>query len=125
MPIGLTAPTTAIPHIKSGRLRVLAVTSGARSGALPDVPTIAEAGAPGFDIVQWYAIWVAAKTPKDVVEKLYADITAVIHSPDYKQRQLDAGTDIIGSTGEVLSARQKTDIEKYRKIAAAAGIKPE
>src|SRR5688572_12832074 len=107
VPVGLTAPTTAVPHIKSGRLRVLAVTSAQRSGALPDVPTIAEAGAPGFDIVQWYAIWVAAKTPKDIVDKLHTDITAIIHSPDYKQRQLDAGTDIVGSTAEVLSARQK------------------
>lgn len=125
VPIGLTAPTTAIPHIKSGRLRVLAVTAAQRSGALPDVPTIAEAGAPGFDIVQWYAIWVAAKTPKDIADKIYADVTSIIHSPDYKQRQLEAGTDITGSTPEALSARQKQDIEKYRKIAAAAGIKPE
>ena len=125
VPIGLTAPTTAIPLIKSGRLRVLAVTSAQRSGALPDVPTIAEAGAPGFDIVQWYAIWVAAKTPRDIADKIYADVTSIIHSPDYKQRQLEAGTDIIGSTAEALSNRQKQDIEKYRKIAAAAGIKPE
>jgi len=125
VPIGLTAPTTAIPHIKSGRLRVLAVTSAQRSGALPDVPTIAEAGAPGFDIVQWYAIWVAAKTPKDIADKIHTDIVSIVHSPDYKQRQLEAGTDIVGSTPDVLSQRQKVDIEKYRKIAAAAGIKPE
>ena len=125
VPIGLTAPTTAIPHIKSGRLRVLAVTSAQRSGALPDVPTIAESGAPGFDIVQWYAIWVAAKTPKEITDKLHTDITAIIHSPDYKQRQLEAGTDIAGSSPEALSARQKADIEKYRRIAVAAGIKPE
>jgi len=125
VPLGLTAPTTAIPHIKSGRLRILAVTSAQRSGALPDVPTVAESGAPGFDIVQWYAIWVAAKTPKDIVDKLHTDIVAIIHSPDYKQRQLEAGTDVAGSTAEALAARQKIDIEKYRKIAAAAGIKPE
>ncbi len=125
VPIGLTAPTTAIPHIKSGRLRALAVTSAQRSGALPEVPTVAESGAPGFDIVQWYAIWVAAKTPKDIVDKIYKDISAIIQSPDYKQRQIEAGTDVVGSTAEALSNRQKIDIEKYRKIAAAAGIKPE
>ena len=96
-----------------------------RSGALPDVPTIAESGAPGFDIVQWYAIWVAAKTPKEITDKLHNDITAIIHSPDYKQRQLEAGTDIAGSSPDALSARQKADIEKYRRIATAAGIKPE
>lgn len=125
VPIGLTAPTTAIPHIKSGRLRVLAVTSAQRSGSLPEVPTVAESGAPGFDIVQWYAIWVAAKTPKDIADKLHTDITAIVHSPDYKQRQLEAGTDIVGSTPDVLAARQKMDMEKYRKIAAAAGIRAE
>lgn len=125
VPIGLTAPTTAIPHIKSGRLRALAVTSAQRSGAMPEVPTVAESGAPGFDIVQWYAIWVAAKTPRDIVDKLHADITSIIHSPDYKQRQLEAGTDIVGSNAEALSLRQKVDIEKYRKIATAAGIAPE
>ena len=75
--------------------------------------------------MQWYGIWVAAKTPKDIVDKIYTDVTSIIHSPDYKQRQLEAGTDIIGSTAEALSNRQKQDIEKYRKIAAAAGIKPE
>ncbi len=125
VPLGLTAPTTAIPHIKAGRLRILAVTSAQRSGSLPDVPTVAESGAPGFDIVQWYAIWVAAKTPKDIVDKIYSDITSIIQSPEYKQRQIEAGTDVVGSTAEALSNRQKTDIEKYRKIAAAAGIKPE
>ncbi len=125
VPIGLTAPTTAIPHIKSGRLRALAVTSAQRSGAMPEVPTVAESGAPGFDIVQWYAIWVAAKTPRDIVDKLHADITSIIHLPDYKQRQLEAGTDIVGSNAEALSLRQKVDIEKYRKIATAAGITPE
>ncbi|HTD90616.1 MAG TPA: tripartite tricarboxylate transporter substrate binding protein [Burkholderiales bacterium] len=125
VPIGLTAPTTAVPHIKAGRLRALAVTSAQRSGALPEVPTVAESGAPGFDIVQWYAIWVAAKTPRDIVDKLHADIVSIIQSPDYKQRQLEAGTDVAGSSAESLSSRQKTDIEKYRKIAAAAGIKPE
>lgn len=125
VPIGLTAPTTAIPHIKSGRLRALAVTSAQRSGAMPEVPTVAESGAPGFDIVQWYAIWVAAKTPRDIVDKLHADIISIIHLPDYKQRQLEAGTDIVGSNAEALSLRQKVDIEKYRKIATAAGIAPE
>ena len=86
---------------------------------------MAESGAPGFDIVQWYAIWVVAKTPKDITDKLHSDLTAIIHSADYKQRQLEAGTDIVGSSPEALAARQKTDIDKYRKIAAAAGIKPE
>ena len=125
IPLALTAPTTAIPHAKAGRLRIIAVTSAKRSGAMPDVPTIAEAGAPGFDIVQWYAIWLPAKTPADLARKIHGDVVKVIHSPDYRKRQLEVATDVVGSTPEALAARQKSDIEKYRQIAAAAGISPE
>ena len=125
VPIGLTAPTTAIPHVKAGRLRALAVTSAQRAGALPDVPTVAESGAPGFDIVQWYAIWLPAKTPKDVAVKLQGELVRIIQSPDYKQRQLEVATDVVGSSAEALGTLQKTEIEKYRKIAASAGITPE
>ncbi len=125
VPIGLTAPTVAIPHVKAGRLRALAVTSAQRSGAIPDVPTVAESGAPGFDIVQWYAIWLPAKTPRDIVDKLHGELVSIIQSPDYKQRQLEVATDVVGSSAEALVNRQKADIEKYRKIAAAAGITPE
>lgn len=125
VPIALTAPTTAIPHIKAGRLRVLAVTSAQRAGALPDIPTIAESGAPGFDIVQWYGIWLPAKTPADIATKLHGDVVRIIHSADYRKRQLEVATDIVGSTPDVLAALQRAEIEKYRKIAASAGITPE
>jgi tripartite-type tricarboxylate transporter receptor subunit TctC len=111
--------------VKAGRLRVLAVTSAKRSGAIPDVPTIAESGAPGFDIVQWYAIWLPAKTPRDIAGKLHGELVRIIQSPDYKQRQLEVATDVVGSSPEALGALQKKEIEKYRKIAASAGITPE
>ena len=125
VPIGLVAPTVAVPHVKSGRLRALAQTSAQRSAALPDVPTMAESGAPGFDINQWYAVWLPAKTPKDIVDKLHAEVVRIIQAPDYRQRQLDVATDVIGTTPEGLADFQKAEIEKYRKIAAAAGITPE
>ncbi|HJQ61247.1 MAG: Uncharacterized protein K0R53_1417 [Burkholderiales bacterium] len=125
VPIGLTAPTTAIPHVKAGRLRALAVTAAQRSGAMPDVPTIAESGAPGFDIGQWYAIWLPAKTPKDIAAKLHGELVKIIQSPEYKTRQLEAATDVIGSSPETLRELQLSEIEKYRKIAASAGITPE
>ena len=125
VPLALTAPTVAIPHVKAGRLRGLAVTSAVRSGALPDVPTVAEAGAPGFDIVQWYAVWLPAKTPRDIADRLHGEIVRIVQSPDYRSRQLEVATDIIGSSPEALGSFQKSEIEKYRKIAAAAGIKPE
>ena len=125
VPIGLVAPTVAVPHVKAGRLRALGVTSAQRSGSMPDIPTIAEQGAPGFDIVQWYAIWLPAKTPRDVSEKLHVEILRIIQTPEYRQRQQEVATDIVGSSAETLGTFQKSEIEKYRKIAAAAGINPE
>jgi tripartite-type tricarboxylate transporter receptor subunit TctC len=125
VPLALTAPTVAIPHVKAGRLRGLAVTSAQRSGAIPEVPTVAESGAPGFNIVQWYSIWMPANPPREVLEKLQAELVRIIQSPDYKQRQLEAATDIVGSSVEALASFQKTEIEKYRRIAAQAGITPE
>jgi tripartite-type tricarboxylate transporter receptor subunit TctC len=125
VPIGLVAPTVALPHVKAGRLRALAVTAGQRSPAMPEIPTIAESGAPGFDIVQWYGVWLPARTPKDVADKLHGEIVRIIQSPEYRQRQLEVATDIVASSAETLANFQKSEIEKYRKIAVAAGITPE
>jgi tripartite-type tricarboxylate transporter receptor subunit TctC len=123
--IGLVAPTVAIPHVKSGRLRALAVTSAKRSASLPDIPTIAESGAPDFDIMQWYGLWLPAKTPRDIVDKLHGEVVRIIQAPEYRQRQAEVATDIIGTSPEFLTDFQKSEIEKYRKIGAAAGIRPE
>jgi tripartite-type tricarboxylate transporter receptor subunit TctC len=125
VPIGFSTASLSTPHVKAGRLRALAVTSGKRSSALPDVPTVAEAGAPGFDILQWFAIWLPAKTPTDIAGKLHSEVLRIVQSPEYKQRQLEVAADVVGSSPEALTNYQKTEIEKYRKIAASAGITPE
>ena len=125
VPIGLVAPTTAVQHVKAGRLRALAVTSEKRSGSMPDVPTVAEQGAPGFDIVQWYAMWLPARTPRDIVDKLHDEIARIIQTPDFRQKQQEVATDVVASSVEALAAYQKSSIEKFRKIASAAGIQPE
>jgi tripartite-type tricarboxylate transporter receptor subunit TctC len=125
VPIGFSTASLSIPHVKAGRLRALAVTSAKRSDAVPDIPTVAEAGAPGFDIAQWFAIWLPAKTPKDIAGKLYSEVVRIVQAPDYKQRQFEVAADVVGSSPEALADHQKTEIEKYRKIAAVAGITPE
>ncbi|HTP96491.1 MAG TPA: tripartite tricarboxylate transporter substrate binding protein [Burkholderiales bacterium] len=125
VPIALVAATVALPHVKAGKLRALAVTSAQRSSVMLDVPTIAETVIPGFDIVQWFAVWVPAKTPREIVDRLNEEIVRIVKSADFKQRMFEAATEAIGGTAEQLGALQKTEIDKYRRIAAAAGITPE
>jgi tripartite-type tricarboxylate transporter receptor subunit TctC len=125
VPLGFAAATVALPYVKAGRLRGLAVASAKRSAAAPDIPTIAETAIPGFDIVQWYAIWVPAKTPRDIVDKLHAEIVRIAHTTDFKRKWLEAATEVAGSTPEELARFQLAEIEKYKKIAEAAGMKPE
>lgn len=123
VPLGFAAATVALPYVKAGRLRALAVASAKRSAAAPDIPTIAETAIPGFDIVQWYAIWVPAKTPKDIVDKLHTEFVRIAHTDDFKSKWLAAATEVVGSTPEELARYQLAEIEKYGKIARSAGIK--
>ena len=125
VPIGLVAPTVAVPHVKAGRLRALGVTSAQRSGSMPDVPTIAEQGAPGFDIVQWYALWLPARTPKDVADKLHGEINAALADPNIVARLTEAGVTILilSRTGFGKFIAQET--EKWGKVIRAANIKPD
>jgi len=125
VPLGFAAATSVLPHMKTGRLRGLAVASVKRSASMPDIPTIAETAIPGFDIVQWYAVWLPAKTPKDIVEKLHAELLRIVHTADFKQKSLEGATDVVGSTPEELARFQLAEIAKYKKIAEAAGMKPE
>ena len=125
VPVGLVTLLAATPHVKSGKLRALGVTSAQRSTSLPDVPTVAESGLPGFYIVQWFAAWVPSQTPKDIVENLNLEMVRIIQSPDYKQRMLESGTEAVGGSAANLGTFQRSEIQKYRKIAEAAGIKPE
>ncbi len=125
VPVGFVALLPAIPHARSGRLRPLAVTSAQRSSALSEVPTLAESGLPGFDIVQWFAVWVPAKTPKNIVDRLNGEIVRIVQSPEFKRRMTEAGTDAVGSSADHLGQWQRSEIEKYRKIGGLAGIKPE
>jgi tripartite-type tricarboxylate transporter receptor subunit TctC len=125
IPVGFVALLPAIPHVRSGRLRPLAVTSAQRASSLSEVPTLAESGLPGFDIIQWFAFWVPARTPKDVVDRLNGEIVKIVQSPEYKRRMTEAGADAVGSSADHLGQLQRSEIEKYRKIGGLAGIKPE
>lgn len=116
---------TALPHIKSGKLRALAVTSVKRSEGLPDVPTVAESGLPGYDSTQWYGVLAPAGTPRAVVVRLHDEIVRALRDADVGKRLAADGAEAVGSSPEEFAAFIKSESEKWAKVARAAGIKPE
>ncbi|MFK8251822.1 Bug family tripartite tricarboxylate transporter substrate binding protein [Ancylobacter terrae] len=116
---------TAAPFIKSGELIPLGVTSTTRVPSLPDVPTIAEAGLPGYEALQWYGLLAPAGTPPDVVNALQAEVSAALQEPDVRERFAADGAVPVGSTPAAFSEVIKADLAKWTKVAQDAGIKPE
>jgi tripartite-type tricarboxylate transporter receptor subunit TctC len=113
------------PHVKSGALRALAVTTTKRSAAMPDVPTMAEAGMKGYETSTWGGILAPAGTPKDVVVKLNGEVNKALAAPDVRQRMLDAGIEPAGGTPQQFAAFIEAEMAKWAKVAKTAGIQPE
>jgi tripartite-type tricarboxylate transporter receptor subunit TctC len=114
-----------MPLIQGGKLRALAVTSSKRARELPDVPTVAEAGVPDFDVSAWYALFVPARTPAAVIEKLHADTVLALADPVIKARLEQLGVGVIGSSPEELRVYLKAEMDKWGAIIKEAGIKVE
>src|SRR5229473_3796190 len=113
----------ALPSVKSGQLRPLAVTSAKRSSLVPDLPTVAEAGVPGYASTQWFGILVQAGTPKKIIARLNAETIKVLNIPPVKERLLNLGAEVIGSTPDEFAAVIKADMAKYAKAVKEAGIR--
>ncbi len=117
---------TTLPHIKGGKLRVLSVASKARNPLLPEVPTIAEsAGIPGFEVDLWYAMLVPAKTPREVIDKLNAELRVILAMEAMRTKLAAQGLQLEASTPEQAAAIVRTDIDKWTKVIRTAGIKAE
>ncbi len=112
-----------MPHVKAGRLRALAVTVTKRSPAAPDVPTMEEAGVPGFEITNWFGVYVPAGTPKAVIAKLNTEMSRVLNLPDVKQRLAEQGLETVGNSVEQFDAFFKAEILKYAKIIKDSGAR--
>jgi tripartite-type tricarboxylate transporter receptor subunit TctC len=119
----VASPT--IPQIKSGKVRALGITGAARLDALPDVPTIAEAGVPGYENTTWNAIAAPARTPRPVIERLNRELNAIIKLPDVQEAARAEGSTIIGGTPERFRDFLKSEYSKYGKLVKEAGIKYE
>ena len=119
----LATVSTVLAHVQSGRLRALGVSSAKRSGVLPNVPTIAESGVPGYEMSPWIAVFVPAATPKDVINRLNAEINKALKSPEVSQLLASQALDALGGTPEEFDARIKADYEKYAKLIKLTGAK--
>lgn len=116
------SPSSSIPHVKSGRIRGLAVTTLKRSSIIPDLPTVAESGIPGYEVNNWYAMVAPAKTPKAVIARLNRELVTILNDPEIKRRLVAHGVEAAPSTPEALGKYMKSEFEKWGKLIAEAGI---
>ena len=112
-----------IPHVRAGRVRAVAVTMDRRAAVLPDVPTIAESGLPGYSMSTWYGAVLPAKTPREIVVRLNQEMLNALALPDVKERLAGVGADIVGNTPEEASALFKVDLEKFTRVARESNIR--
>jgi tripartite-type tricarboxylate transporter receptor subunit TctC len=113
--------TTAVPHVKAGKLRALAVTGASRVAALPDVPTMVESGLKDFVVTPWWGIFVPAGTPKPVVARLNRDIVTVLHAPDVREFFAGQGTDVVGNSADEFTAYVKSEALRWGEVVRASG----
>ena len=116
------SPSSALPHVKSGKIKGVAVTTRKRSEIVPELPTIAESGVPGYEVNNWYAMGAPAGTPRPVIARLNKEIVAILTTPDVKQLLLKQGLEASPSTPEELGRYMKSEFEKWSKLIVSAKI---
>jgi tripartite-type tricarboxylate transporter receptor subunit TctC len=116
---------SVVPHVRSGRLRALATTGAQRSPALPDLATVAEAGVPGYEASLWYGFVGPARMPADIVQRLNAEIVAVLALPDIRERLTSQGVDARSTTPEAFARLLVSDVERWAKVVQRAGVRAE
>ena len=117
------SPVSTLHHVKDGRLRLLAVTTPKRAPALPEVPTVAESGVPGYEFTGWMGLLAPAATPRAVIARLHAEAARIVHLPDVKARFVIDAADPVGGTPEQFAAFLQSEIERWRKVVKQARIK--
>lgn len=125
VPITFEALLSTLPYVKTGKLKAIAVTTSTRSSLLPDIPTIAEAGLPGYDANNWYGFLAPARTPEPVIAILHREITRVLRMPDVTEKLASVGAEPVGNTPEAFSTVIRTDVAKWKRIVQETGAKVE
>ena len=121
----LSPIATVLPLVREGKLRALAVTSLRRSPVVPELPTIAESGYPGFEVTTWFGLLAPARTPATIVRKLHLETVKALAPPDVRARLADLGMEGIGNSPDEFAAIIKSEIPKWAKVIKEAGIKPD
>ncbi|MGZ8203308.1 MAG: Bug family tripartite tricarboxylate transporter substrate binding protein [Burkholderiales bacterium] len=123
--LAASSTIATLPHVRSGRLRAVGVTTSQRLPSVPEIPTIAEGGVPGFESVAWFGPAAPAGTPKDVIARLHKEIVAIITAPEVKERFARDGGYVVASTPEEFDRFMRAEAVKWAKVVKAAGIKAE
>ena len=126
--VALTATSSLanlLPHVHAGRMRALGVTSAARLQTLPDIPTIAEGGLPGYESVQWTGLLAPAGTAREIIVTLHREVVAIVKTPESRERLASIGAQVVGTAPDEFAAFIKTESVKWAKVAKTAGIQPE
>jgi tripartite-type tricarboxylate transporter receptor subunit TctC len=123
IPMFFSGMPPAMPHVKAGKLRALAVTTTKRSPAAPDVPTMVESGMPGFDISNWFAYFIPAGTPAEVISRLNTEVNRGLKFEDVKDKLASVGAETVGTTPEALATFVRAESEKFAKLIKASGAK--
>ena len=114
---------SALPHVKAGKLRAIAVTTATRSPAMPELPTIAEAGVPGFEAASWFGLLAPAGTPKEIVAKIHADVVKAMKTTDLTAKMAQQGAVAVGNTPDEFAAYIKAELAKWEKVVKASGAR--
>jgi tripartite-type tricarboxylate transporter receptor subunit TctC len=123
--LGLSSIPPVLPHVKSGKLRALAITSARRYKGLPEVPTMAEDGVPGYDVSVWYGVVMPGGTPSVLVSRVHDDVTRILAQPDVNERLTADAGEVVASTPEAFSAYIKSELARWTKVIAETGVKAE
>jgi tripartite-type tricarboxylate transporter receptor subunit TctC len=122
--VTINSVATVVHHVRAGKLRALGVASSRRVAAVPDIPTIDEAGLPGYESVQWSGLWAPAGAPQEIIARLHRETIAILRAPDTRERLTSDGSEVVASSPEEFAAFIKTEIVKWEAVVKATGIAP-
>ncbi len=114
---------SSLQQIKSGKIRALGISSAQRAAIAPDIPTVAEQGYPGFDVVAWYGLWAPSGTPKEIIQRLNREVNAILKTPEIKEKFENLGAEVMYGSADEFAAYHRSEYERWIKFVRASGIK--